>query len=115
MVAVLACLCLCHLFTLFTLLAYLNYTCQTPSHSTEPSDWTLFTLLRLLRLLRQSFLRLPCVFGTAVERRHVVMVSILSVDGYFVGAFSVSAYLHCFACVIRKEEMTPKTRRIPGR
>ena len=25
-------------------------------------------------------------FGTAVERRHVVMVSILSVDGYFVGA-----------------------------
>ena len=40
----------------------------------------------LFRLFRQSFLRLPCVFGTAVERRHVVMVSILSVDGYFVGA-----------------------------
>ena len=53
-------------------------------------------LVSLFRLFRQSFLRLPCVFGKAVERRHVVMVSILSVDGYVMGASPHAQVMHEF-------------------
>ena len=43
-------------------------------------------LFKLFKLFKQSSLRYFLCVSTASERRHVVMVSILSVGGYFVGA-----------------------------